>query len=89
MCFVILCFEIGSNISRDFFLKLILHISCIIIFCRIMNPSMDHKHDKVTYMLCIFKHKLSGGYQRSTIKLSNVCFCALKYVRQKVGAINN
>jgi len=54
-----------------------------------MNPSMDHKHDKVTYMLCIFKHKLSGGYQKSTIKLSNVCFCALKYVRQKVGAINN
>ncbi len=86
--FVILCFEIGSNISRDPFLKLALHMSCIVIFHRIMSPSMDIC-DKVMYMLCIFKSTLSSGYQRSVIKLSNVCPCLLKYVRQKVGAIDN
>jgi hypothetical protein len=38
-------------------------------------------------MLCIFKHTLSGGCHKSMIKLSNVCFCALKHVRQKAKAI--
>ncbi len=44
---------------------------------------------KVTYMLCIFKCTLSSGCWRSTIKLSIVCPCVLKFVRQKVGAIDN
>jgi hypothetical protein len=87
--FVIFCFEIGSNIFRDLFLKLALHMSWIVIFCRIMNPSMDRKCDKVTYMLCILKHTLSGGCRRSMIKLSNVCPCALKSVRKKGKAISN
>jgi hypothetical protein len=89
MCFVILCFEIGSNIYRGFFLKLALHMSCIIMFCRIMSPYMDCRHDKVMYMLCIFKCTLLGGCRRSTIKLSNVCLCALKYVKLKARAIGN
>ncbi len=84
---VILCYEIGSNISRDFFLKLTLHMSHIVIFRRIMSPSTDRRHDKVTYMLCIFKHTLSRGCQRSMIKLSNVCPCVLKSMRQKARAI--
>jgi hypothetical protein len=50
---------------------------------------MDRRCDKVMYMLCVFKHTLSGGCQRSMIKLSNVCPCPLKYVRQKVGGIDN
>jgi hypothetical protein len=62
-------------------------MSWIIIFCRIMNPSMDCKHDKVTYMFCIFKGTLLGGCQRSIINLSNVCPCALKFVRQKIGQV--
>jgi pentatricopeptide repeat protein len=87
--FVILCFGIGSNIFNDPFLKLALHMSWIIIFCKIMNPYMDCRHNKVTYMLCIFKRMLSSGCRRSIIKLSNVCSCALKCARQKVGARNN
>jgi hypothetical protein len=89
MCFVILCFEIGSNISKDPFLKLVLHMFCMVIFHRIMNPFMDRKYDKVMYMLCIFKRTLSGGCRRFMIKLSNVCLSALKYVRQKARAIDN
>jgi hypothetical protein len=50
---------------------------------------MDRKHDKVTYMLCIFKRTLSSGCRRSTIKLSNVYLCALKYLKQKARAIGN
>jgi len=69
--FVILCFEIVYNILRDLFLKLALDMFCIVIFCRIMNPSMDCGGDKVMYMLCIFKCTLSGGCRRSMIKLSN------------------
>ncbi len=41
------------------------------------------------YMLCVSKCTLSGGCQRSMIKLSNACPCLLKYVRQKVGGIDN
>jgi hypothetical protein len=78
MLFVILCFEIGSNISSNLFLKLGLFKSHIIIFHRIMNPSMDHKCDNVMSMLCIFKRTLSSGYQRFMIKLSNVRPCVLK-----------
>jgi hypothetical protein len=89
MFFVILCFEIVYNISRDHFLKLALHMSCIVMFRMIMNPSMDCGGDKVIYMLCIFKRTLSGGCRRSMIKLSNVCPCALKSMRQKIGAIDN
>jgi hypothetical protein len=81
-----LCFEIGSNISNNLFLKLVLHMSWIVIFCTIFNSSMDHKHDKVMYMLCMFKHMLSCGYWRSIIKLSNVCTCAQKPVKQKARA---
>jgi hypothetical protein len=54
-----------------------------------MSPSMDHRCDKVSYMLCIFKCTLLGGYWRYVIKLSNVCPCALKFVKQKVGARGN
>jgi hypothetical protein len=80
---------IGYNVSRDLFLKLALHMSCIILFCRIMNPFMDCGGDKVMYMLCIFKCKLLGGWRRSMIKLSNVWPCVLKSTRQKVRAIDN
>jgi hypothetical protein len=52
-----------------------------------MNPSMDCGGDKVTYMLCIFKNKLSSGWRRSMIKLSNVCPCVLKSMRQKLGQL--
>jgi len=54
-----------------------------------MNPSMDCKCDKVMSMLCIFKRALLGGYQRFMIKLSNVCPCVLKFLKQKVGASGN
>jgi hypothetical protein len=64
-------------------------MSCIVIFRWIMNPSIDHRFYKVTYMLCIFKCTLSCGCQRSMIKLSNVCPCALKFVRQNARAIGN
>ncbi len=87
--FVILCFQIGYNIYKDLFLKLALHISCIVIFCKIMSPFIDHRHDKVTYMLCIFKRTLSGGCQRSMIKLPTVYPCALKFVSWKARAISN
>ncbi len=87
--FVILCFEIGSNIFNNLFLKLGLLMSHIVIFCRIMNPSMDHKCDKVMSMLCIFKHTLTSGCQRLMIKLSIVRSCALKFVKQNVGASGN
>jgi hypothetical protein len=81
-----LCFEIGSKISNNVFLKLVLHMSWIVIFHRILNSSMDHEYDKVMYMLCMFRHMLLGGCWRSIIKLSNVCPCALKLVKQKAGA---
>ncbi len=87
---MILCFEIGSNISTDPFLKLNLLMFCIIIFRRIMSPSMDHKSNKVMYMLCKFKRTLLGGCQkRSMIQLSNVYPCALKFIKQKVEANGN
>ncbi len=89
MFLVILFFEIGSNIFSNLFLKLALHMSWIVIFHRIMNPPMDSRCNKVTYMLCIFKCILLGGCQRSIIKLSNVSPCVLKYVKQKVGARGN
>ncbi len=54
-----------------------------------MSPFMDHRHDKVMYMLCIFKCTLSNGCRRSMIKLSNVCPCALKFVSWKARAIGN
>jgi len=54
-----------------------------------MSPSMDCKHDKVMYMLCIFKRTLLGGCQRSIINLSNVCPCVLKSVKQKVWVGDN
>jgi hypothetical protein len=50
-----------------------------------MSPSMDHRWDKVAYMLCMFKCTLSSGYLRYVIKLSNVCPCALKFVNKKLG----
>jgi hypothetical protein len=84
MFFVILCFETGSNIFSDHFLKLALLMSCIVISRRIMSPSMDCRYDNVTYMLYIFKCTLLGVCQRSMIKLSNVCPCALKFVKQKL-----
>ncbi len=54
MFLVILCFETGSNISNDLFLKLALLMSCIVISRRIMSPSMDCRHDNVMYMFYIF-----------------------------------
>jgi hypothetical protein len=84
-----LYFEVGSNISNNQFLKLVLHMSWIVIFHSILNSSMDHKHDKVMYMLCMFKHMLSCGRWRSIIKLSNVCPCVSKPVKQKAKAKSN
>jgi hypothetical protein len=51
-----------------------------------MNPSKEHKHDNVTYMLCILSWILSGGWQRSMIKCSKVCPWASKSVKQKTQA---
>jgi hypothetical protein len=89
MTLIILCFETSSNIFSDPFLKLALFIFCIVIFHRIMSPSMDCKCDNVMYMLCIFKCTLLGGCQRSMIKSSIVCLCALKFMRQKARASGN
>ncbi len=85
MILVMLCFETSSNVSSDLFLKLVLFIFCIVIFHRIMSC----KSDNVIYMLCIFKCTLLGGCQRSMIKLSNACACALKSMRQKARASDN
>jgi len=54
-----------------------------------MSAPIDCRHDKVNYVLCIFECTLLGGCQRSMIKLSNLYPCALKSMRQKVGAISN
>jgi hypothetical protein len=85
--FVILCFEIVYNILRDLFLKLALDMFCIVIFCRIMNPSMDCGGDKVMYMLCIFKCTLSGGCRRSMIKLSNFVLVLWSLWDKKLGQL--
>jgi hypothetical protein len=87
--FCYICFGIGSNISNGLTFKLTLHMSWIVIFHRIMSPFVDHKHDKVMYMLCILKHMLSGHCQKFIIKLSKVCPCALKFMRQKARAKGN
>jgi hypothetical protein len=86
---VILCFEIGFNISNDPFLKFVLLMFCIVIFHRIMSTFMDRRDDKVMYMLCIFKRTFSSGCRRCMIKLSNICPCALKSVKQKARASGN
>jgi len=59
------------------------------IFCKIMSPSKEHKHDNVTYMLCILSWILSNGWQRSMIKCSKVCPWALNSVKQKAWANNS
>jgi hypothetical protein len=57
--FVILCFETSSNISSNPFFKLALLMSCIVIFCKIMSPSMDCRHENVTYMLSSMDHQIN------------------------------
>ncbi len=86
MFLVLLCFEIGSNISSDHILKLTFLMFCIVIFRKIMSTSMDCRSDNVTYMWCIFKCTLLGDCRRSML---NVCPCALKFVRQKTRASGN
>jgi hypothetical protein len=54
-----------------------------------MNPYMEGRSNNITYMFCILNDTLSTSWQRSMIKLSNVCPCALKSTRQKVGAIGS
>jgi hypothetical protein len=54
---------------------------------KIMSPSMDCTHDKILYMLCIFKRTFLGGCQRSMIKLSNVYLCVLKLWDKKLGQL--
>jgi hypothetical protein len=85
MFFVILCFQIGYNIFKDLFLKLALHMSCIGIFCKIMSPFMDRRHDKVTYMLCIFKCTLSGGW----INYQMIVLVLLSLWDKKIRVIGN
>jgi hypothetical protein len=60
-------------ISNYRVLKLILHISSIIISCKILGPFRKFKHDNTTYMLCMFSGTLFGGWQKFMIKCSNVC----------------
>jgi len=73
LAFLKLCFEIIVTISNDPFLKLALCMCYIVIYHKIMSPSMDHKHHNITYMLCIFSCTLSNCWWRSIIKWSNVC----------------
>jgi len=48
---------------------------------------MDHRFNKVMYMLCKFKHTLLSGCQkRSMVRFSNVCPRAFKSMKQKVEA---
>jgi len=60
-------------------------MSCIVISCKTTSLFNEHKCDNVTYMLYILNCTLSGGYQRSITKCSNVCPWALKSIKQKVG----
>jgi hypothetical protein len=71
------------------FKKFTLCMFWIVISWRITNPSIEHRCDNVTYILCIFSGTLLGRLHRSMIKWSNVCPSILKFVRQKVGAIDN
>jgi len=68
-----LCFEISVTISNDPFSKLALCMCYIVIYHKIMSPSMDHKCHNITYMLCKLSCTLSNGWWRSIIKWSNVC----------------
>ncbi len=52
-----------QHFQQSFF-KLALYMSWIVIFHKIMNPSMHCKCNKVTYLLCIFKHTLSSDGKR-------------------------
>jgi hypothetical protein len=54
-----------------------------------MSPYMERKFDNITYMFCILNDTLSTSWQKPMIKLSNVYPCALKSMRQKVGAIGS
>jgi len=54
--------KISVTISNDPFLKLALCMSYIVIYHKIMNPSMDDKRHNITYMLCIFSCTLSNGW---------------------------
>ncbi len=76
-------FKTGVVISNDPFLKLTLCMFWIVIFCKIMSPSKEHKHDNVTYMLCILSWILSSGWRRSMIECSKVCPWASKSFQQK------
>ncbi len=71
------------------FLKLDLCTFQIITYCKIMSPYMERKFDNITYMFCILNDTLSTSWQKPMIKLSNVYPCALKSMRQKVGAIGS
>ncbi len=51
-----------------------------------MSPSNEHKHDNLTYMLCMLIGTLSSGCFKSMIKWSNVYLWDLKSMKQKVGA---
>jgi hypothetical protein len=39
-----------------------LFMFCIVISCRIIGSSIEHKRDNVTYMLCILSQTLSSGW---------------------------
>jgi hypothetical protein len=73
LSFLKLCLKINVTISNDPFSKLALCMCYMVTYRKIMNPSMDHKHHNITYMLCIFSCTLSNGWWRFIIKWSNVC----------------
>lgn len=66
--FVILCFEIGVAICNNPFMKLALHMSWIVIYKKIMTPSMKYNCDNLMCMLCISSHTFLGGWQKFMIK---------------------
>jgi hypothetical protein len=82
-------FDVGVIISNDIFSKFALLMFWIVIFQRITIWFIKRTHDNIKYMLCIFSGTLLGGWQRSMIKWSNICPCALKIVKQKAWASGN
>jgi hypothetical protein len=49
-----------------------------------MRPYMECRCDNITYVFCILNDTLLASWQRSMIKLSNVCPYALKSTKQKI-----
>jgi hypothetical protein len=72
-CFslVISCFEKGVTIFICHFLNSVLLMFCMVKSCKIISPSMEHKHDNVMYMLCTLVE------QCQVVKCLNICHLIL------------